>query len=185
MNVLITGATGYIGGALVQYLDAETNHEITVHCRNLPPHFESWRDRFSVVEADIRDENKLSESLNSDIKAIIHLAAFNNVDTEESSKESLVVNGYGTRTILKLAEIFDVENVIYFSTQKVYGTNLEGTYSVASPLDCQDDYAVTHAVAERYCQMFASSRDLTVNVVRPSNVFGAPVNSVIDLYTLL
>ena len=185
MKVLITGATGYIGSALVQYLDAETDHEITVHCRNLPPHFESWRDRFSVVEADIRDENKLSESLDSDINAIIHLAAFNDVDTEESSKESLEVNGYGTRTILKIAEEFDFENVIYFSTQKVYGSNLEGTYSVASPLDCEDDYAVTHAVAEIYCQMFPSSRDLTVNVVRPSNVFGAPVDSEIDRWTLV
>ena len=185
MKVLITGATGYIGSALVEYLDSETDYDIIAHCRKLPQYLESWRSRFSVVEADIRDKERLLEVLDPDIDAIVHLAAFNDVDTGQSPREALEVNGFGTRTILEIAEELGSQNVIYFSTLKVYGSNLEGTYSVSSPLDCEDDYAVTHAVAERYCQMYSSSHGLTTNVVRPSNVFGAPVHPKIDRWTLV
>lgn len=185
MKVLITGATGYIGSALVEYLDSETDYDIIAHCRKLPQYFESWKSRFSVVEADIRDKERLLEALDPDIDAIVHLAAFNDVDTGESPREALEVNGFGTRTILEIAEELGSQNVIYFSTLKVYGSNLEGTYSVSSPLDCEDDYAVTHAVAERYCQMYSSTHGLTTNVVRPSNVFGAPVHPQIDRWTLV
>lgn len=185
MKVLITGATGYIGSALVEYLDSETDHNIIAHCRKLPQYFDSWRNRFAVVETDIRDKERLLEVLDPDIDAIVHLAAFNDVDTGQSPREALEVNGYGTRTILEIAEELGSRNVIYFSTLKVYGSNLEGTYSVSSPLDCEDDYAVTHAVAERYCQMYSSAHGLTTNVVRPSNVFGAPVHSQIDRWSLV
>jgi UDP-glucose 4-epimerase len=185
MTVLVTGATGYIGSSVTEYIDNHTNHEVQVLCRDLPDYFSDWENRFTVLESDIRDRERLEEVIGSDVDQIVHLAAFNDIDTADNPKQSLLVNGYGTRNVLAVADKIDCSNLIYFSTQKVYGYNLTGEFTTQSPIRCQDDYALTHAVAEQYCQMYSKTTDLTTHVVRPSNVFGAPVHHNIDRWTLV
>lgn len=63
MNVLVTGATGYIGGRLVPRL-LDRGHE--VRCMSRDPAqlaLDPWRDRVQVVEADALDPESLGSAL--------------------------------------------------------------------------------------------------------------------------
>lgn len=185
MTVLVTGSTGYIGSSLVEFLNEETDREIAVLCRDLPEYLADWQERFSVYRADVTEQERLHEIIGPEIDQIVHLAAYNDVDTDANPQKALLVNGFGTRAVLDAAAAAGCSNVVYFSTQKVYGYNLQGTFTTQSPLGFQDDYGLTHAVGEQYCQMYSKTTDLATNVVRPSNVFGAPVHPQIDRWTLV
>ena len=63
MRILVTGATGYIGGRLVPRL-LDAGHEVRCLARNpqkLSLH--TWRDRVEVVAGDVLDERSLKEAL--------------------------------------------------------------------------------------------------------------------------
>ncbi len=185
MKILITGATGYIGSCLTEFLSKEGSNDIIPLCRKLPNHFMDWKDKFEVIECDVTLLNDLKKSIPKKIDIIIHLAAYNNVDTEQMPDKSLIVNGIGTRNMLEIARDRGCRTFIYFSTLQVYGKELEGNYSIETPVNCFDDYALTHYIAEEYCKMFSRRYNLNVNVVRPSNGFGCLVHPKIDRWTLV
>jgi uncharacterized protein YbjT (DUF2867 family) len=72
MNVLVTGATGYIGGRLIPLL-LDRGHEVRVLVRDAK-RLESkpWAQTVQVVEGDIQDPSALSEALNG-IEAAYYL----------------------------------------------------------------------------------------------------------------
>lgn len=185
MNILLTGATGYIGSYITNYLSQYTHHTIIPLCRKLPNYFKDWRDKFEVVECDVTQLDDLKEKMPKEVDCIIHLAAFNDVRCSQKPEQALIVNGIGTRNMLEIAKDRKCKLFIYFSTLQVYGKELEGNITVDSPIKCFDDYAFTHYVAEGYCKMFSSRYGLNVNVVRPSNIFGCPIHPKIDRWTLV
>ena len=173
--ILITGAVGYIGSSLVSELSKDENNEIIIHCRTLSDYFSHWRDNHLVIESDILDKSKLLDSLKSidKIDLIIHLATFNDVSSSKKDPtNALLVNGIGTRNILDIALEKKCDNIIFFSTIQVYGSNLNGKIDVCSKLRCETDYALTHYVGEEYCRMYSNLHGLNCTVVRPSNVYG-------------
>jgi len=185
MKILLTGATGYIGSYLIEYLSKELSNEIIPLCRKLPDYFRDWIDKFEVVECDVTQLDDLKEKVPEEIDCIIHLAAFNDVCCSQKPDQALIVNGIGTRNMLELIKAKECKSFIYFSTLQVYGKELQGNITVDSPVKCFDDYAFTHYVAEEYCRLFSLRYDLNVSVVRPSNVFGCPIHSKINRWTLI
>jgi len=185
MNILLSGATGYIGSYMVNYLSQYTPHTIIPLCRKLPNYFKDWRDKFKVVECDVTQLDDLKEKMPKEVDCIIHLAAFNNVRCSQEPKQALIVNGIGTRNMLEIAKDKKCKLFIYFSTLQVYGKELEGNITVDSSVKCFDDYALTHYIAEEYCKMYALHYNLNVSVVRPSNIFGYPIHSKTNRWTLI
>ncbi len=185
MKILLTGATGYIGSYLTEYLNKEISNEVIPLCRKLPDYFKDWRNEFEVVECDVTQLDDLKKKISEKIDCIIHLAAFNDVISSQEPEQALIVNGIGTRNMLEIAKERGCKSFIYFSTLQVYGKELQGTITIDSSIECADDYAFTHYVAEGYCKMFSSRHGLNVSVVRPSNIFGCPVHPKIDRWTLV
>jgi nucleoside-diphosphate-sugar epimerase len=181
----LTGATGYIGSYLINYLKNSTSHDIIALSRKLPDYFEDWRKKFEVVECDVTSFSDLKRKVKLEIDLIIHLAAFNNIRTFEDPNQALDVNGGGTRNMLEIAKGIGCKSFIYFSTLQVYGKELYGTITVDSEIRCQDDYAFTHFVAEGYCEMFNLSHGINVSILRPSNIFGRAVHPKIDRWSLV
>lgn len=184
MKILLTGASGYIGSYLTKYLGKEESFEIIPLCRELPEYFEEWKNEFEVMECDILNFNELKDAIPDDIDCIVHLAAFNDIETANNPEQALLVNGIGTRNMLEIAKIKQCKSFIYFSTLQVYGRELSGTVTVNTPTKCENDYSLTHLVAEEYCKMF-SLHGLNVSIVRPSNIFGCPVHPMINRWTLV
>lgn len=185
MNVLITGATGYIGSYLLKFLTEKTSYALIPLSRKLPKHFYDWKDKYNVIEADVTKLDELQEKIPEKIDVIVHLAAFNNVDTAKMPEKALIVNGIGTRNMLGIAQERQCKLFIYFSVLQVYGKELVGTITIDSPVNCSDDYALNHFVAEEYCRIFSSNYGLNVSVIRLGNVFGCPVHRKVDRWTLV
>lgn len=188
MNILLTGATGYIGSYMVDYLSKDMSNTIIPLYRQLPDYFKNWKSKFEVVECDVTQLEDLTEKMPEKIDVVIHLAASNNVDTEQMPEKALIVNGIGTRNMLEVAREKGCKLFTYFSVLQVYGRygkEAEGTITVDSPVVCVDDYALTHYVAEVYCRMYALRYNLNVDVVRVSNVFGCPIHPKIDRWSLV
>ena len=65
MKVLVTGATGYVGGRLVPKL-LEKNHEVTVVVRNRARLSDvPWRDQVTVIEGDLADKKIVDKATKS------------------------------------------------------------------------------------------------------------------------
>jgi len=185
MKILITGATGYIGSHLLRYLNKEHRNDLIPLCRKLPEHFIDWKNEFQVIEADVTNLNELTEKIKGQIDCIIHLAAYNDVNSSKFPDQALMVNGIGTRNMLEIAKQCKCKTFIYFSTLQVYGKELHGTYTHETCPDCSDDYSLTHYIAEEYCRMFSLRYNLNVGIIRLSNGFGCPIHYKIDRWTLV
>jgi UDP-glucose 4-epimerase len=182
-TILITGAEGYIGSHLVNKFKNTTNTIIPL-VFNLPSHLEHWRSEFNLIECDITQPKDLKKIIPI-IDIIIHLAALNEVHCIKDPLKALITNGYGTRNMLDAAKEIDCELFIYFSTLQVYGKELHGEINVKTPILAHNDYALTHYVAEQYCKLYASNFSMNTSVLRPSNIFGAPIDVKVDRWTLV
>lgn len=97
MNILVTGASGFIGQNLVKSL--VKNKEYNVICLVRPKSFSSFKKNSfkEVIEADILDKN-LKNKVKHDIDVIIHLAAIK--QHYKSKSEIFKVNFIGTKNLL-------------------------------------------------------------------------------------
>jgi dTDP-4-dehydrorhamnose reductase len=111
-KILITGAGGMLGSALLKTLD---NHFKVLGCTRR--------------ECDITDKNKVESVINSFLPDIvIHCAAYTNVEKAEDEQEkAFFVNREGTRNIFKVLEDKDCL-IVYISTDYVFDGKKNSPY---------------------------------------------------------
>lgn len=127
--VLVTGGTGYIGSHTVVELqdkgyDVVIVDNLSRSNKNVIYNIEKITGKLPIFEyGDCCDYNTMLRIFNTyNISAIIHFAAYKCVG--ESVNESLMYyenNLVGLINILKLANIFDVKNIVFSSSCTVYG----------------------------------------------------------------
>ena len=126
MKCLITGATGFVGQNLSQFL-YEKKHEVIALVRDLHENiYPSVRYQTHTVFGDIRDYKRIREIL-LDYKpdAIIHLAAQALVGQAQRDPYSTWdVNVNGTISLLSAWAETGYGRFLYFSSDKVYGDGL-------------------------------------------------------------
>lgn len=185
MKILITGASGYVGSYLSDYLNRPDEYQLTLLVRKTPDYLKDLGEHVTIVESDILDREKLKKALTEKYDAIVHLAAFNDVDTNGNPEKALLVNAFGTRNILQLGVDLGVTNFIYFSVLQVYGRELDGHYTASSEVLCDNDYSLNHFAAEEYCRMYAKNYGVSTSVVRLAYAFGCPFDARVDRWTLV
>ena len=185
MKVLVTGASGFIGSSLIQYMNSLNKFELVPLVRKLPEYLNEWMEKFHLLECDIIDFESLSRHVPKDIDAIVHLAACNDVDTKEDPLQALVTNTFGTRNVLKLSTELGIDHVIYFSVLQVYGREMDGHYTIDSPVVCDNDYSLNHFAAEEYCKMYSMNFDLNTSIIRLGYAFGCPVDKGVNRWTIV
>ncbi|HEX2983688.1 MAG TPA: NAD(P)-dependent oxidoreductase [Ignavibacteriales bacterium] len=140
MKILLTGASGFLGSALMKKLSA-TNDVLGIYSAT-PVH--------GAVQADIMDFAQMEKTVNDfgpDI--IIHTAAISRVDAAENMPRDIVmdINVISTQNI---AEICANKNIklIYTSTDLVYSGNEGGALQENAKLDPASFYAETKLMGE-------------------------------------
>jgi CDP-glucose 4,6-dehydratase len=176
--VLVTGATGLVGGWLVKRLIA-AGADVVCLIRDWVPQCELSRsgdlDRVKVVRGDICDRNLLERALGEhEIDTVIHLAAQtivgianrNPVGTFES-------NIKGTWELLEACRRSPlVKQIVVASSDKAYGDQEILPYDESTPLQGQHPYDVSKSCADLISYTYAKSYGLPVVITRCGNFYG-------------
>jgi len=185
-NILVTGGAGFIGSHLVDRLLATDNNVITVvddfndfyspdiKRSNIATHLSN--DRYTLLEADIRDRRVLDQLFQKQqFDCIVHLAARAGVRPSLSEPELYAeTNINGTLNLLELARTTGVNQFVFGSSSSVYGINAKVPFSEDDPIRQPiSPYAATKAAGELLCHTYSHLYGLRCVCLRFFTVYGA------------
>ena len=136
-NILVTGSTGQLGSDVVKEL-------LKRDYSTLSPN----RSEFNLCSEDsIRNY-----ILNSNCEAIVHCAAYTQVDKAEDEKDLCIkINATATKHIVKCAKILDIP-MIYISTDYVFDGTKDGEYTENDETNPINIYGESKLAGEKYVQ---------------------------------
>ncbi|EKE06079.1 MAG: hypothetical protein ACD_19C00085G0002 [uncultured bacterium] len=182
MKILVTGAGGYIGSYLSTRFVAD-DYDVYILTRRLPTFTIDGVKR--LILADVTNKQQLDQRLPKMIDAVLHLATANNVWCGRDPKQTMVNNWEGTQNIINWCIKKGVRRFVYFSTLQVYGKELRGVISEKSPVQIEDEYALSHFVGESVANLYSKVPKLDINILRLVNVMGCPIDKTVDRWTLV
>ena len=177
LKILITGATGFIGQALVAELMRQ-NFNISIAVRQKTSLFSDKVKQFVV--GDFESEPDFSTSL-IEIDCIIHLAGKAHV-LDKSKVTALdefrKINTELTLNLAKQAVAAGVERFIFLSSIGVNGNQNTQPFLEIDIPNPQEPYAISKYEAEQGLINLAKNSNLEVVIIRPPLVYGnnAPGN---------
>lgn len=183
MRLLITGAFGYLGGRLAQYLNGNGIFDVRLGTRKAPVS-PPWLQSSAVVQIDWQSTELLAQAC-SDTDVVIQAAGMNAKDCEKSPEGALEVNGHNTARLLDAAIACGVKRFVYVSTAHVYASPLSGVITELTKTSNPHPYATSHLAGED--AVLSAHRQGLIEgvVVRLSNAFGAPAHNDVQCWTLL
>ena len=183
MNILITGASGYLGGRITQYLSGLQNNQIVfgssriIKNDNLPLYYKSVQT--------IWNSPKELKSICSGIDVIIHLAGMNSIDSSADPKRAFEFNRVATGNLLNAAITSGVKRFIFFSTAHVYSNNLKGIITEKTFPNSTHPYSLSHLAGEEIVLNANKENKIEGIVLRLSNSYGPPFNKQANCWMLL
>ncbi len=182
MNILITGAAGFIGSQVAYKLWREKHNLILLDNfsygkeDNLIFHDKNFNS--GIIKGDIRDRDLIEKIIReNNIEIILHIAGIAPLpDCQSNPTEAIDVNVNGTVNILELARMCGVKKIIFASTNAMYenDTNfptVENGFVLPTLI-----YPNTKYCAERFCQSYADTYDMSITALRFANVYGPHID---------
>jgi dTDP-glucose 4,6-dehydratase len=180
MRFLVTGGAGFIGANYVRKLVDGSFHgasEITVldkltYAGNLKNLDSIPSDAFRFVQADICDQSAISDFIR-DVDVIVNFAAESHVDRSINNPGDFIeTNIKGVQTLLNEMKNYNDKTFIQISTDEVYGSINEGSWSETSPLLPNSPYSASKAAAEMILRSYFKTYGLDIRITRSSNNYG-------------
>lgn len=158
-TILVTGATGFIGGRLVETLYLSGSANVRAGIRRWSSAARIARFPCEVRLCDVLDKKQIAQAM-AGTTAIVHCAV--------GGREVII---QGTKNMLDVALRLGIERFVHLSTAEVYG-NVSGKVDEAFPYQYTgNEYADSKIEAEKLCWEF-SAKGVPVTVLRPSIVYG-------------
>ncbi|HZB49908.1 MAG TPA: dTDP-glucose 4,6-dehydratase, partial [Mycobacteriales bacterium] len=183
MRLLVTGGAGFIGSHYVRSLltgcyPGFEDAEVTVldkltyagNLANLAPVADSPRYRF--VRGDICAAAVLEEVVPGH-DAVVNFAAETHVDRSiTGAADFAMTNFVGAQQVFDAALRHRVGKVVHVSTDEVYGTIAEGSWTEDHLLEPNSPYSAAKAGADLLARAYARTYGLDISVTRCSNNYG-------------
>ncbi len=160
-TILVTGANGFVGRALVDAM-----HKMQMKVR-------------PCVRADIGNMNENTDwsPVLKGVSVVVHCAASVNVEPSSYAENSRRVNVLGTMQLARQALDAGVRRLVFISTIKVNGecTLLGGAFTETDLPFPEDCYGRSKLEAEQELLAFSERSGLEVVIIRPPLVYGPGV----------
>jgi dTDP-glucose 4,6-dehydratase len=182
MRILVTGGAGFIGSEFVRSLlggaDGAPGTSITVLDKltysgveaNLAPVADLPGYRF--VQGDICDADIVDQVMPGH-DAVVHFAAESHVDRSIAGAGPFVTtNVLGTQVLLDSARKHGVGRFVHVSTDEVYGSISEGSWTETWPLQPNSPYSASKAASDLLALAYHRTHGMDVVVTRCSNNYG-------------
>lgn len=169
MNVLVTGAGGFLGYKIAEILKSK-KYNVTNLSRN--HYVELDNLEIKTIKADLANLEDLQSIDFSQFDAIFHVAAKAGVWGDEESYKS--INYIGSKNIVDMAKMNGVQYFIYTSSPSVVFADddiINGNESISYPEEYYTYYAKYKAIAEKYI-LDADSKDFHTVSLRPHLIWG-------------
>jgi len=166
-KIFVTGATGFIGGRLVEKLILEEGADVVALVRNFKSASRLARFPVKMIGGDVLDEACLAKAMDG-CSAVIHCA----VDGSGTPEQNRRVSVEGARNICQAAKKLGVQRMVHLSTISVYGRTAPGVLDELAPKSPHPDpYGMVKLEAENVVLDFAKS-GVPCTVLQPTVVYG-------------
>ena len=169
MKALVTGATGFLGGALTRRLYSMGWH-VTALGRNVSKLKNMESEGLRVLPLDLKEKDAMAE-ICKDQDIVFHCAA---LPSPWGNFEAFYqANVIGTRNVIRGCEKYKVKRLVHVSTPSLYfgyssRVNVKETDELPEPVS---NYAATKILAEQEIDE-AFARGLATIAIRPRAIFG-------------
>jgi dTDP-glucose 4,6-dehydratase len=180
MRLLVTGGAGFIGSNFTHYILHKypdwqiTNLDKLTYAGNL----ENLKDieshpGYHFIKGDITDRQLIAELLNNGFDVAVNFAAESHVDRSIMDATPFIeTNIEGTQVLLEGIRQHPVKKFIQVSTDEVYGSIENGSFTEESPLSPSSPYSASKAAADLLCLAYYHTYEVPVTITRSSNNFG-------------
>ncbi len=179
-KILVTGGCGFIGSNFIRYMfnsfpDIKiVNLDKLTYAGN-PENLKDIEGRFDYefIHGDICDEELVDRLISRGFDAILNFAAESHVDRSITGpKEFIQTDVFGTFSLLEACRKHGVGKFVQISTDEVYGSIEEGSFTEDSPLCPNSPYSASKAAADLIARSYFVTYGLPVVITRSSNNFG-------------
>ncbi|MBU4490550.1 MAG: dTDP-glucose 4,6-dehydratase, partial [Actinobacteria bacterium] len=180
MRILVTGGCGFIGSNFIRYMFQTypgveiTNLDKLTYAGNP----ENLRDiegeyGYTFVRGDIRDKELVGRVLGEGFDGVLNFAAESHVDRSISGPmEFIQTDVFGTFTLLEECRGRGISRYVQISTDEVYGSIEDGSFTEDSPIVPNSPYAASKAGGDLLVRAYHQTYGMPVIITRSSNNFG-------------
>lgn len=186
MKALVTGGCGFIGSNFIKYLlgDSEINEDIEILNldkisyagvgKNIEHMGFSNDKKYKFIKADIADKETVEKIFSEEKPELVfNFAAESHVDRSiENSDIFEKSNFLGACNLFKSAIKNNVKRFVQISTDEVYGSIDDGSFSEESKLNPSSPYSATKAAADLNALAYFKTHNFPVIITRSANNYG-------------
>lgn len=158
-KILITGATGFIGGRICETFYLTGQYQPKAGLRSWSSAARIGRFPIEMVICDVLNEAQVAEAL-QDCYGLVHCAM---------GSDGVITNG--TRTVLRAAQKVNLQRVVHISTVDVYGEPSGDIAETQPQVYSGKVYGDSKIEAEKICWEFYE-QGLPITILRPAIVYG-------------
>jgi len=170
--IVITGASGHVGGRLFMHFCTATDRHVRPHFRAIIP-LPTWAVSHTATLGDLREHSVRMNALR-DADVVIHLATRGYSSSKPPSPSQLAAERAATVDLIRDAAASGVSRFVLVSSIHVLGDALVGDVTdFTTPLPTTD-YGRSRLELEREVKGQSLANSMTGIVLRMTNTFGVP-----------
>ncbi len=179
MKVFLTGACGFLGSNLAEYLIDKKIKVVAYTYYNSENSIGLLKylnpkilKKIKIISGDIRDFKRTKDSMKG-CDTVINLAALIGIPYSYYAPQSYIdTNINGTYNILEAAKDLGLKKIILTSTSEVYGSAKYVPIDENHPLNPQSPYAASKVGSDSLGMSYFHSYGLPISIIRPFNTYG-------------
>ncbi|MFO8236204.1 MAG: NAD-dependent epimerase/dehydratase family protein [Bacteroidales bacterium] len=170
MIYFITGATGFIGASLVNYLVKE-GHQVKALVRSKEKASEIFHEKVQLYVGTLSETSVIEEATEG-VDGIFHLAAFAQPYAKDKTLYNKI-NAEATKALFNIAYKKNIKRIVFTSTAGTFGPSWDEPVNenTVRSHDFFNEYESTKFIAEKIAKDFVLN-GLDIVIVHPTRVYG-------------